>query len=167
MASLDPAPAEEAGGWLIFTAGSNLLAVAMPRVVSIIEAGDIFPVPMVSPRILGVTYWRETALPILRPEAIAGARPKAEERSETAAPLAAVIQVESEMVGILFDRIERVVPREEIAADPGPAAALSELLEPWGRYRDRPLFRLRLERIRPSIREGEPRLERASRRKDG
>ena len=156
MATAKPeaAVAAAAASWLVFVIGSSRLAVELFRVIEIQEGRDVFPVPLVTPKILGVSYWRERALPVLNPavfeQALGQTRPQAAGRPG----LLAVLESGEECLGILFDRIERVVRTEEIELREEPnSAAPVGVLEPWGRYRDHALFRLNLERILEQVRE--------------
>ena len=157
MATAEPkaALAVEAASWLVFMIGSSWLAVELGRVIEIQEGRDIFPVPLVTPKVLGVTYWRERALPVLNPavleEALGQTRPQAAGRPG----LLAVLEIGAECLGILFDQIERVVRTEELELRPeAHPPTRGEVIELWGRYRDHGLFRLNLERILERVREG-------------
>jgi chemotaxis signal transduction protein len=157
MANLERkgALAAEPDSWLVFAIGSASLAVDLSRVVEIQEGRDIFPVPLVTPKILGVAYWRDQALPVLSPavfeEALGQVRPQVAGRPE----LLAVLEMGGGWLGILFDRIVRVVRTEEIELREEPNPLLqSGVLELWGRYRDHALYRLNLERILERVRGG-------------
>jgi chemotaxis signal transduction protein len=155
VAGPKPVSADEPASWLVFTIGSASLAVDLGRVVEIQEGRDIFPVLLVTPKIIGVTYWKDQALPVLSPavfeEALGQARPQAAGRPQ----LLAVLETGGECLGILFDRIVRVVRTEEIELreeeNPLPP---SGVLERWGRYRDQALYRLNWERILERVRAG-------------
>jgi chemotaxis signal transduction protein len=163
-ARTDAVAEEDRTSWLVFSLGPNQLAVELGRVIAIQEGRDIFPVPLVSPRVLGVTYWRDQALPVLKPEVLSqalgqdfegtpGRRPAA---SSAEPQLLGVMEWEGDYLGILFDRIERVVRGaeiEETGEDELPTPR-SDLVKPWGRYRRRALYRLNLERILEQVREG-------------
>jgi len=163
-ARTDAVVEEDRTSWLVFSLGPNQLAVDLGRVVAIQEGRDIFPVPLVSPRVLGVTYWRDQALPVLKPEVLSEALGQGEGGLRRAQPsgtssrleLLGVMEWEGDYLGILFDRIERVVRGaeiEETGEDELPTPR-SDLVKPWGRYRRRALYRLNLERILEQVREG-------------
>jgi chemotaxis signal transduction protein len=147
--------AAEPASWLVFAVGSESLAVDLSRVLEIQEGREIFPVPLVTPQVLGVTYWREQALPVLSPAVLEEALGQVRRQVSGRPGLLAALEMGGESLGILFDRIVRVVRTEEIegreAANP---FGEDGVLERWGRYRDRALYRLNLERILERVRGG-------------
>lgn len=151
-AKLKVEAAAGAEAWLVFVIGSSRLAVELRRVLEIQEGRDIFSVPLVTPKVLGVTYWRDRALPVLSPavfeEALGQTRPAAAGRPE----LLAALEIGEEYLGILFDRIERVVRTEEIERAEAKDFAAGGVLAGWGRYRDQALYRLDLERMVEEVR---------------
>ena len=150
------AEAPDRSSWLVFSLGSNCLAVDLGRVMAIQEGRDIFPVPLVSPRILGVTYWQDQALPVLKPEVLGEALGQPESGTLSRPELLGVMEWRGECLGILFDRIERVVSGAEIeeTGEEAVPTLRSDMVEPWGRYRQKVLYRLNLERIVELVRKG-------------
>jgi chemotaxis signal transduction protein len=155
-ARTDAVVEEDRTSWLVFNLGPNQLAVDLGRVIAIQEGRDIFPVPLVSPRVLGVTYWRDQALPVLKPEVLSQALGQDFEGTPGRPQLLGVLEWEGDHLGILFDRIERVVRGAEIeeTGEEELPTPRSDLVKPWGRYRRRALYRLNLERILERVREG-------------
>lgn len=145
----------EMEAWLVFHLGDRQWAVELNRVVAIMEGRDLFPVPLISPRILGVTYWRDSALPVLKPEVLAPSGAAGGDEGEGRPALLAVMEQDGVQLGILFDRIERVVSRNELEEmEPGQSPTEGdERAKPWCRYRGRLLYRLDLEGILREVRE--------------
>ncbi len=103
---------------MIFQVGPSTLCMDLAYVRQILDRDTLYPVPLINKAIEGVTYYQESALPVIRPESLVefvGHKPTSGKADQS--DLILVVEWQKYNVGILLDRIESVVDGEKINWD--------------------------------------------------